>query len=616
MRGACVAMERREGASFQIVGWEAVIEPRIYRAAFVPALLAVVLVMFSLESRPKPLPQGLAADIVFDGDQAVSTTRSVLAAGRDRRAGTAGDRAASELVAAQLERRGFTVRREGFESDGAELVNVVGRRAGRSRRQIVVVAARDAGGVPDAAGSAADTAALLEIARVFQGRPSEKTFVLASVDGSKLGELGTARLAGALGDPGLVDGVVVISGLGTRTRAPAAIEPWAGDTTRAGVGLVRTATESLRDEQGSAPEGSSPAGQLARLAFPIGVGAQGVLLEAGYDAVRIAGDGELGHGGRSTIEVIDEERLERLGRVALRTLTALDAGPRPEHGPDSYVTVVSQVVPGWVIDLLAFTLVLPALVASVDAFARARRRQEPVAAWLTWLLARVLPFALALVVAHGLALARATPEPPGAPVAPAAFPLDGPAAAVLGGVALVAALSWLLLSHFVRTADPRLRDPSAPGAAVVVALALSLAALALWAINPYSALILAPALHLWLLGTLFDPPPPRRARVAMVLGGLLLPALVAAYYLELLSLDPLSGSWYLLLLVLWGHVSTASALVGCVMAGVLVSVAAIARAQPPPPPPGVRPVTPSVRGPAGYAGPGSLGGTDSALPRR
>ena len=50
----------------EIVGWTgreeaALIEPRIYRAAFVPALLAVLLVMFSFESRPPAAAAGPAA---------------------------------------------------------------------------------------------------------------------------------------------------------------------------------------------------------------------------------------------------------------------------------------------------------------------------------------------------------------------------------------------------------------------------------------------------------------------------------------------------------------------------------------------------------------------------
>ena len=43
------------------------IEPRIYRAAFLPALLALVLVAFSLQTAPHAVPQGLAADALFEG---------------------------------------------------------------------------------------------------------------------------------------------------------------------------------------------------------------------------------------------------------------------------------------------------------------------------------------------------------------------------------------------------------------------------------------------------------------------------------------------------------------------------------------------------------------------
>jgi len=592
-----------------------VIEPRIYRAAFLPALVCVVLVMFSLESLPPGLPQGLAADVVFDGDQAGTTTRAILDAGEDRRAGTVGDRAAAALVAGGFEQRGFSVRVDRFEHDGKELVNVIGRRAGKSRRQIVVVAARDARGVPDAAGSAADTAAIVEIGRVFEGRPSDKTLVLASLDGSRLGEVGTARLASQLDDPELVDGVIVLSGLGLGGRGPASLQPWSNDTLRAGIGLQRTVAASLREEQGGGARRASPAGQLARLAFPVGVGPQGVLLDAGYDAVRIAGDGELPDPGDSTIERLDEDRLEELGRAALRSLTALDAGPRPERGPGTYVTAVSQMMPGWVLALLSLTLILPALVASVDAFARARRRREPVAAWLIWVATRVVGLISGLALAYGLSLAGATPDPPDAPVAPELYPLDVAAGAVLAVVLITIVLGSLALRHVVVGREPRLADPFAPGAAVAVALVLSLAVLALWLVNPYSALLLAPALHLWLLGTLFDPPPPRRARFAMVVGGLLLPVLLVVYYLLALSLDPLSGAWYLLLLVTGGHVSLASALIACLLGGVLGAVIAVARARPPPALHAV-PAPPSVRGPGGLAGPGSLGGTSSALPRR
>ena len=62
----------------------------------------------------------------------------------------------------------------------------------------MIVAARDAAVVPDAPGSAADTAALIQLARVFEGRPSRKTLVLASVDGSNLGQVGARQLVDEL----------------------------------------------------------------------------------------------------------------------------------------------------------------------------------------------------------------------------------------------------------------------------------------------------------------------------------------------------------------------------------------------------------------------------------
>ena len=187
------------------------------------------------------------------------------------------------------------------------------------------------------------------------------------------------------------------------------------------------------DEVGGSAGGSGTLGQFFRLSFPIGIGAQGVLLEQGYDAVRISGSGELPPEGDGPVEAIDEDRLGMLGRAALRTVTAVDQGPRPEHGPESYVQAVSQVLPGWVISLLAGTLLLPVLVASVDAFARARRRQVDVLRWLRWVAAWMAPFLAALALAQFLALVGATPAPPPAPVPPEMLPLDAAAARCAGG---------------------------------------------------------------------------------------------------------------------------------------------------------------------------------------
>jgi hypothetical protein len=426
--------------------------------------------------------------------------------------------------------------------------------------------------------------------------------------------VGTARLAGRLDPPGLVDGVIVVSGLGEPSSKRPAVVAWSGDTTSGGIGLQRTAAESIRQELGAVAEAPSPAGQLARLAFPLGIGPQGVLIAEGYDAVRIAGAGELGGSGETRLDQVDEDRIGGLGRAALRTVTALDQGPRAEHGPETHLTIVSQVMPGWAPSLLAIALILPVLVAGIDAFARARRRDEPVLPWVVWVGAGALAFTIGLGLARALALTGAMDEPPEAPVAPDLYPLDGGAVAALVVVAFVTVLAWLGLRYLAVRRDPAALDPSAPGAAVATTLVLAVSVLLLWVVNPFAALLMIPALHLWTLATLVDPGPPRRARMVMIAAGLLLPALLVVYVLVSLSLDPVSGAWYLMLLVTGGHVGVSTTLVWAALAGVLGSVIAIARSARPgrEEPLGA----PSVRGPASYAGPGSLGGTDSALGQR
>jgi hypothetical protein len=203
-----------------------VFEPRVYRAAFIPALLVVVLTMFSLQSRPPPLAQGLAADVLFDGRVAAAAAAQIAAAAPDRRPGSGGDRATAQRVESAFVGSGFRVELQRFTHADHRLVNVIARRAGTSRRQIVVVADRDARAVPDAPGSAADTAALIELARSLEGRPTRKTLVLVSLDGGTLGEVGARELLSELPDPSLVDGVLAVSDLAAPHRRGAYVQAW------------------------------------------------------------------------------------------------------------------------------------------------------------------------------------------------------------------------------------------------------------------------------------------------------------------------------------------------------------------------------------------------------
>jgi hypothetical protein len=592
-----------------------VIEPRVYRAAFVPAVLALVLAMFSLESRPGALPQGLAADVLFDGRLAAAESARIAEREPDRRAGRPGDRRTADLVWEQLGRHGFVRERQRFTHAGHELENVVGRRAGRSRRQIVIVAARDAAVVPEATGSASDTAALVELARVFEGRPTRDTLVLASVDGSNLGEIGTTKLIGELAPPALVDGVLVVSDLASPAHRGPFLQAWSNDSRRAGIGLQRTVAESIRLELDAPPDAAGTLGQLARLSFPTGIGAQGPLISAGYDAVRISGSGELPPEGNGPLDQIDEDTIGALGRATLRTVTALDQRGPAVRGPGSYVTAVSQVLPGWVLSLLAGTLLLPALVAAVDSFARARRRRIEVTPWLGWVGAWVAPFLAGLAAAELLALAGATPAPPAAPVPPEDYPVDGAALATLGGVVAAMALGLVAGRFLAARPEPAAVRPSGPGPGVAVALVVSVASVLIWLVNPFAGLLAVPAAQLWLLAMLPEGHPRRRVRLLLLGLGALPPLLVATYHLFALSMDPLAGAWYLLLLVTGHSVGLMTAFIACLMLGALGAATELVYRSPASRVEDPQPDGPAVYGPGAHAGPGSLGGTASALRR-
>lgn len=536
--------------------------------------------MFSLESQPRPLPQASPADVLFEGTTAANTVRSIVTRAPDRRAGTPGDEQTARRMINAFKRFGFAATVDRFDDGGADLVNVVGTRPGLSRRRVVIVAERDALSVPDATGSGADTAALLETARVLEGRAARKTVVLASVDGRARGHAGARRLVRTLrGAPGRIDAVVVVSNLGARrNRGPLLID-WSNGATRGGLGLRRTATGALRNEVGEDGGGpGNPFAQLSRLAFPVGLGAQGVLLDEGLPAIRLSGSGELAPP-RAERDLADIEpaRYEEFGRAVLRLLFTLDEQPRPaESEPRPYLTVAGRVAPEWSVSLLALTLILPVLVTAIDAFARARRRREAVVPWLAWLAGGIVPFAVGLALAELLVLTGLADDAPPAPLDPSAAEPDTAAIASVASVALTIALAWILIRGRVlrRAAAP---DAAAPGAGVAVALVLSGLAIVMWAINPFTALLFVLPLHLWALAVLTRAP--ARTRAWLVVVGLLPVALVVATYAVQLRLGPLEGAWYLFLLVTGHHVGLGSALLGCVALGTLASVVAIAVAR-------------------------------------
>jgi hypothetical protein len=266
-----------------------------------------------------------------------------------------------------------------------------------------------------------------------------------------------------------------------------------------------------------------------------------------------------------------------------------------------------KVVPSWAVRLLVLALILPVLAVAVDGLARANRRGHDLTAWGGSVLAATLPFALsvlAIVAAKATGILHATPA---GPAGPGAVTLDG------AGIGLIVVVGLLLLGLPLLLRSQLRGSRGDSGGAVGVLIVMCIAALLLWVSNPFAAALTIPALHLW---TWMVDPELRLRRVVsplLLVIGLAPLVLVALYYALTIGYSPIGLAWSGILMIAGGHVGLVTALEWSLVAGCTVSVAVAALMAKRAPAPEELPVT--VRGPVTYAGPGSLGGTKSALRR-
>ncbi len=311
---------------------------------------------------------------------------------------------------------------------------------------------------------------------------------------------------------------------------------------------------------------------------------------------------------------VNENRLDAYGRAALRALVALDEGPALDARPNRDVVTLRKVLPPWAVRLLIGSLLLAPLVVTIDGFARARRRQHPVTPWLGWIGAAAAPFALAAAFATVLGITGLLTATPPAPVPAGAIPIDGAGRAALIATGLVFVLVVLARPLVLRLMNGRRRIEGPGGGAALLLVWTALAAL-LWLVNPYAAAFMVPAAHLWLL--VAAPGVRLRRSVALALVALsLLPFAIGALVLTgQRGFGPLDALWGLLLAVAGGQVGPIAWLFWSVAAGCAVAAIVLAwrTRRGPLDEPGEPRIT--VRGPVTYAGPGSLGGTESALRR-
>ena len=273
------------------------LDPRIYRMALLPVVLAVIVLAFSLSDQQGPLGTNLAPD-AYNGQNAYATMNKLAGEYPNRRPGSTGDDALASQVAGVLRSYNFNVSTDVFKAKTADgnrtLENVVGVRAGMSNGSIVIVAHRDALHSPSTS-DLSGTAVLLEMARVLSGESLQHTVVLASTTGSA-GAAGAERLARTLPQP--VDAVLV---LGTSPGPASTARSWCrGPTGR--VSRRRCCATRLPPRSPPRPALSAGStglgGQLAHLAFPISPTEQAPFGGAGEPAVLLSVSGRADPAGR------------------------------------------------------------------------------------------------------------------------------------------------------------------------------------------------------------------------------------------------------------------------------------------------------------------------------
>ena len=584
------------------------LDPRIYRAAFVPVVLALIVAAFSLSDRPAPITTTLPAD-AFDGARAHGPRTGLEALARaypDRDPGGIGDAGLAKLVAGELRANGFRTSTRSFTADTTDgertLQTVVGVRAGSSSSRPVVLTHRDAQRGP-ARAELSGTAALLELARVFSGRRLNRTLVLVSTSGGSAGAAGAEDFA---------------RHRGPRRRGARARRPRGHDAAQADRRAVvrrrrrRAAPAPAHDRRGAAHRGRSGAGaarapgQFARLAFPFTVGEQGVLAEAGLPRCC----------SRARASAAPTRRW-RPTRCASRPTGARRCGRSPRS---------TRVRPSTAARRLrghpqARHAGLGGAAGRRDAAAAGARRgggrARPRAAPARAREPRdgLDPRGCAALPARGRLRACGRPAPvacrPGR--RPPALRRCRPAAPRGGSRSGWPSWpSWLRGPAPAGAAAPRASgDPAGPGISVGFAVVFCAVAVLVWLANPFAAAVLLPAVHLWCVWAVSG-----CARGARSARGARRRAPAAgagpALRHEHADLGPASAWWVSLQLVGGGHLGVGAIVVWCLLLGCVASFALLVLAR--------RPATRTepevtVRGPSTYAGPGSLGGTESALRR-
>ena len=567
------AQERRRPRRGSV---ERPVNGRLYRGAWLVVGLPLLVLAFSV-ARPSALqPPNLPAG--FDAGAATALAADLAGRWPTREAGTAADEAAGRWVADALRSLGYHVERERFTAalpgrGRVPLVNLLALRPGRSPKTIVVMAHRDTRAGPGRLDAASGTATVLELARAYApvSTPAATslpyTLAFLSTDGAAPGGLGAAYFAAHA--PKMRDVIAVVNVGDVAGTAPPRLV-LTGDTPRSpNPSFVETIRSQLAAQTGREPGRVALLEQLVDLGFPFSRFEQAPFVSRGVPAVTITTAPDRPDAGRPAGPALRIRRLGQVGGATQNAVDALQQGVALSAGPPSYLYLGPRIVRGWAIELVLIGALVPFLAATVDLFARCRRRRIPIAPALRsyrsrlafWAWCGLLLALFALTGAWGSGPAR-PPDPNG---------VDWPAGALVG-VGTLAGLGWLVARDRLVPRRPVLAEEELAGHTGAL-LALAVVALLVVATNPFALLFLLPSLHAWL----WLPQLRRRAawaRAAVLAAGFAGPALLVWSFAARYGLG-WDAPWYLVRLFAVGYAPPVLAAIALGWAAVAAQLAAL-----------------------------------------
>ncbi len=189
--------------------------------------------------------------------------------------------------------------------------------------------------------------------------------------------------------------------------------------------------------------------------------------------------------------------MDQLGRSAQVLLGSLDSAADVASGTESYVWTGSRLIRGWTIEFVLLGCLLPFLAATIDLFARCRRRHIALQPALRSLASRLGLWLWAGFLLLFFSFTGIFPNGESRPIAPSsAVATDWPVAAICVFAGLVA-LGWLVTRPRLIPMGPVSRTDEL-GGHLAAMLALGLVALVVAAQNPFALIFILPSLHAWL----------------------------------------------------------------------------------------------------------------------